>query len=306
MLALRGRDRPEDAARGGLVALGLFAGAASIVMAGLSLVEGAYCPFCVLWYGINAGIAAAAWSARDRELGLRGAIDQALGTPALVATGAFAVGLGFGMWFEGQRRAELLAEREEFMRLMIEEIRAGGRKTVELRDAPTKGSDDPEVTVIEFGDFQCPHCRKLWESIEEVSKATNRRMRVVFAHYPLETSCNPKSDKVHEHACHAAIAAECAHRQERFWEYAQTMFDNQYDLERPDLLAYAKKVGLDLGAFETCLDDPSAAAKVRADVEVGYGLDIRATPTFYVNGYELSGAMPPPLLLQVIEGLAED
>jgi len=129
---------------------------------------------------------------------------------------------------------------------------------------------------------------------------------VQFAHYPLETSCNPKSDKVHEHACHAAIAAECARRQERFWEYAQVLFDNQYDLERQDLLAYAKQVGLDMTVFETCLEDPSAAAKVRADVEVGYRLDIRATPTFYVNGYELSGAMPPPLLEQVVAGLAAD
>jgi protein-disulfide isomerase/uncharacterized membrane protein len=309
ILALRRRERAEDPMRSALVVLGITAVAASAMMAVLSLVEGAFCPFCVAWYGINAGIAASAWAARDRALALRDMLDESIGAPALVATCAFAIGVGAGLWFQGHRRAELLIERDEAMRAqapaMIAEIKAGGKKTVAVKDAPSKGADDPEVTIIEFGDFQCPHCRKLYESIETVARTTNRRLRIEFAHYPLQTGCNPRADTIHEHACGAAIAAECARRQDRFWEYAQALFDNQYDLERPDLLAYANKLGLDPAAFETCLDDPSAAAKVRADVEVGYRLDIRATPTFYVNGYELSGAMPPPLLEQVVEGLAE-
>jgi protein-disulfide isomerase len=126
-------------------------------------------------------------------------------------------------------------------------------------------------------------------------------VRVHFAHFPLNEACNPMSNNMHPHACAAAVAAVCAERQGRFWEYGQTMFDHQDKLERDDLVAYARDVDLEIDQFSTCLDDPEAMAQVKYDIGLAIKHDVTVTPTFYVNGYQLSGAFPVPLLTALVD-----
>ena len=105
-------------------------------------------------------------------------------------------------------------------------------------------------------------------------------------------------------ACAAAVAGVCAARQDRFWEYGQVLFDNQKALETDDLVKYAADVDLDTALFQSCLDDPDAMTQVKYDIGLAMRLDVKATPTFFVNGYPVTGAFPVPILSAVIDQIA--
>lgn len=304
VIAHRRRERWEDPYRSTLVVLAFVAVAASIAMAVVSFVEDAFCPFCVLWYALNLVVAWLAWQCRDRELGVRDTLDDAIATPALVAALVFAGALFGTNSYLHAMKAELEAERDRVVVPAIAaEMLAQTPRPIDVADAPSKGPADAEVTFVEFGDFECPFCRKLFLGLEYYAQSAGRSTRVVFAHYPLDSACNPHVDRRHPHACLAAYAGECAHQQERFWEYAQLLFDHQDALDRDDLIAYAIEIGLDQAAFARCIDAPETRAKIERDIQLGTEIEITGTPTFFVNGYRWVGALPPTILAGVVEAL---
>jgi protein-disulfide isomerase/uncharacterized membrane protein len=306
VIAWMRRAKWEDPYRQALLVLATLSVGASIVMASVSLSEGSWCPFCVAWYVLNAALAWLTWRTRDVHVGWRDAIDDMLGPPAVIAALVFGATVAGTMSWYRSAHDELEAERNaEFVPKLVEELRKDPPREIDITDSPSKGADDPEVTIVEFGDFQCPHCAKLFHGVEEYAKGSSRRVKIVFAHYPLGQSCNPNVDDRHKFACGAAIASECAGQQGKFWEYATTLFDNQDDLEPTDLREYAKDTGLDIEKYDRCLVDPAAAARVHADVERGAKVEITGTPTFLINGYKWTGAMPPSLLAGVIDRLLE-
>src|SRR5213078_2932888 len=129
-----------------------------------------------------------------------------------------------------------------------------------------------------------PDLRKLVRSRSDV--------RLVFRHYPLDSSCNASLPvPLHPNACLAAIAAECAGRQGRFWEYHDVLFENHEHLERENLFRYAREMALDLSDFGRCLDDPATRDRVGRDVEAASRLGIDSTPTIFFNGRTIHGAL---------------
>jgi len=302
VVAWRRRGRWEDPYRSTLVVLASITIAASITMAIFSVLEDAFCPFCVAWYFVNLGIAWAAWRCRDHELGVRDTLDDSIGTPALVAAVIFGVTLYGTTALMHRQKVGLEAERDAVVIPAIAtELLAQTPQLVEVPGAPSKGPDDAEVTFVEFGDFECPFCRKLFFGLEHYAQTSGHT--IVFAHYPLDSACNPHVERRHPHACLAAFASECARQQDKFWEYAEKLFDNQGALERDDLLGYANELGLGAAEFTTCLDAPATRDKIRADLELGMQLGITGTPTFFTNGYKWTGALPPSILAGVIEAV---
>ncbi|HET6582899.1 MAG TPA: thioredoxin domain-containing protein [Nannocystaceae bacterium] len=296
------RKRWEDPYRSTIVVLAAIALVASLTMAILSSVEKAFCPFCVAWYFVDLALAWAAWRCRDRELGMRDTLDDSIGTPALVAALVFGATLYGVTALMGAKKVELEAERDAaLIPPLAAELLAQTPQEVDVPDAPSKGPEDAEVTFVEFGDFECPFCRKLYMSLEYYAQTSGRTTRVVFVNYPLDATCNPEANSLHPHACMAAFAGECARQQDRFWEYAQALFEHQDALERDDLLGYAKELSLDVAAFTTCLDAPATKAKIRSDIDVGGRVQITGTPTFFVNGYKWTGALPPSILAGIID-----
>jgi protein-disulfide isomerase/uncharacterized membrane protein len=304
LIAWRRRERWEDPYRSTLVVLAAITVAASFTMAVFSVLEDAFCPFCVAWYFINIGLAWLAWRCRDRELGVRDTIDDSIGMPALVAALVFGATLYGTTALMRAQKVGLEAERDAVVIPAIaSELLAQTPQRVEVPDAPSKGPEDAEVTFVEFGDFECPYCRKLFFGLEHYAQTSGHTVRVVFAHYPLDSACNPHVERRHPHACLAAFASECARQQDKFWEYAEKLFDNQSALERDDLLGYATELTLDKAAFTTCIDAPATREKIRADLELGMDLGITGTPTFFTNGYKWTGALPPSILAGVVEAL---
>jgi protein-disulfide isomerase len=139
-----------------------------------------------------------------------------------------------------------------------------------------EGPADAPVTLVEYGDFQCPYCGAAYPIVKEVQARMGERLRFVFRNFPLTTS--------HPNAEHAAEAAEAAAAQRRFWQMHDVLFENQKRLRDKDLRAYAEQVGLDVERFDRELTEHVHAEHVHDDFMSGVRSGVNGTPTFYING----------------------
>lgn len=165
---------------------------------------------------------------------------------------------------------------------------------VNTANAPTKGNGDAKVTIVEYSDFQCPFCSKASKTIADLEKKYGSKIRIVFKNYPLP---------FHSQAKLAAEAALCANDQDKklFWKMHDSMFADQTKLDRDNLIKTAKAAGVKEDAFVKCLDGHTNLAKIDADMKEGQDLAIKSTPTFYINGKLLSGALPIETFSEVID-----
>ncbi len=152
-----------------------------------------------------------------------------------------------------------------------------------LGDAHAKGSDEALVTVIAWSDFQCPYCSRVVPTMAQIEKEYGDDVRIAFKHNPLG---------FHPRAKPAALAAEAAGRQGKFWEMHDKLFENQKQLTDENFLAWAGELGLDIDKFKTDLTDAALAKKITTHQAQGMTLGARGTPAFFVNGRFLSGAQP--------------
>ena len=159
-----------------------------------------------------------------------------------------------------------------------------------------RGAAGAPVILLEYGDFQCPHCRAGHPEVEAVRRRMGRRLAFVYRHFPLTL--------VHPRAQPAAEAAEAAAAQGRFWDMHDLLYDRQDALEDEDLLAYAEEIGLNLQRFAADLVNGSHAPKVREDFMSGVRSGVNGTPTFFINGFRYNGAADAGSLLAAIESRA--
>jgi protein-disulfide isomerase len=155
-----------------------------------------------------------------------------------------------------------------------------------------RGSEDAPVTVVEYGDFQCPYCRPAEPVIRELL-AGHGHVRYVWRHLPL-------SD-VHPQAQLAAQAAEAAADQGAFWEMHDLLLGHQDALRPAELARYAGQLGLDLERFRDCLRRNTGAARVAEDVDSADLSGAAATPTFFINGRRHYGAYDITTLSAAVE-----
>ncbi len=173
------------------------------------------------------------------------------------------------------------------------EIRiAPPRLPVNVENAPGRGPKDAPITLVEFSDFQCPFCKKVQPTLEELFEEYDGKLRWVFKDLPLT--------RIHSGAVRAAEAARCAGEQEKFWEYRDALFElgRVTDEVHP---AVAKSLELDYAAWETCVDSGKYVAAVEADGSEAASLGISGTPAFLVNGILISGAQPKESFTNLIE-----
>ena len=157
-----------------------------------------------------------------------------------------------------------------------------------------QGPETAPVTLVEYGDYECPSCGAAHPIVKELLARLGRDVRFVFRNFPLST--------VHPHAERAAEGAEAAGAQGRFWEMHDLLFENQDALDDEDLVRYAVALGLDDRRFATELASRAHAARVRADFLGGVRSGVNGTPTFFINGVRHDGSYDLGTLLTVIEG----
>jgi diadenylate cyclase len=159
-----------------------------------------------------------------------------------------------------------------------------------------RGPATAPVTLVEYGDFECPYCGRTYPVVKELRERLGDRLRFVFRHFPL--------DSVHLHARRAAEAAEAAAAQGRFWEMHDLLFANQEDLDDESLRRYATGLGLDLARFESDLAERRHAPRVREDRLDGERSGVEGTPTFFVNGARYEGSLDLEGLQAAVEEAA--
>src|SRR5690348_1949188 len=144
-----------------------------------------------------------------------------------------------------------------------------------------QGASAARVTLVEYGDFECPYSREAVKTIEALQREFGDDLRFVFRHFPLAEK--------HPHAIQAAEAAEAAAAQGEFWSMYALLFARQWELEYRDLIDYAGRLGLDKASFGEALEAHRYFERVRADVATGRGRGVTGTPTFFINGHRQDG-----------------
>ena len=156
-----------------------------------------------------------------------------------------------------------------------------------------QGPADASVTLLEYGDYQCPYCGAAYPIVKQVQQAMGDGLRFVFRNFPISTS--------HPHAEQAAEAAEAAAAQGQFWPMHDLLYENQQHLETQDLVGYAQQLGLDAERFRRELDEGLHAARVHEDFMSGVHSGVNGTPSFYVNGVRYEDAYDYDTLLAAVQ-----
>jgi protein-disulfide isomerase len=170
-----------------------------------------------------------------------------------------------------------LALKEKYgVRVMLEPLRVA----VDSQEAPVRGTAHARVTLVEFGDFQCPYCRALEPTLAKIAKNYSSTVRLVFRQFPLDG---------HPQAPKAAEGSLCAREQDKFWELHDWMYSHQDKLMVEDLKAAARDLGLDAGRFGECLDSSKYEPAISADLLAGTHAGVNGTPALFVNGRPVPG-----------------
>jgi protein-disulfide isomerase len=139
-----------------------------------------------------------------------------------------------------------------------------------------QGSPDAAVTLVEYGDYECPYCGAAYPIVKDVQAAMGDELRFVFRNFPITTA--------HPHAAQAAEAAEAAAAQDRFWPMHDLLYENQQRLNGENLFAYANDLGLDAERFKRELEEHVHAERVHEDFMSGVRSGVNGTPGFFING----------------------
>ena len=165
-----------------------------------------------------------------------------------------------------------------------------------LADQPSYGPANAPVTIVEFGDFECPDCKMEAPVLrQDVAQAFDGKVRVVFKNYPLQS--------VHPWALDAAIAGRCVYQQgnDAFWKFYDWDYANQDEIDGSNLnskvLDWAGKNGLDAVKLGQCLDSKATLPEVNKSIAEGHELGVQGTPTLFINGRKIGGLVWPDLQL---------
>jgi protein-disulfide isomerase len=159
--------------------------------------------------------------------------------------------------------------------------RSAEPKHIDVSEAPTEGSSNAKVTLVEFADYECPHCKRFQPVLRQILDEFKGDVRLYFKHYPLPQHTNARL---------AAEAAVAAQKQGKFWPYQDKLWENQDSLTPADLEKFAKEVGLDSAKFRADLEDTKTKTRVQKDRVDGGTLGLSSTPTLYINGREYTDA----------------
>jgi protein-disulfide isomerase len=157
----------------------------------------------------------------------------------------------------------------------------------------TQGRTDAPLTLVEYGDYQCPHCGHAYPIVKAVQRHLGAALRFVYRNFPLR--------ELHPHAEAAAEAAEAAGAQGKFWQMHDALFENQAELGSAALARYAERLSVDMGRWTHDMKLGLYRQRVQDDIRSGVRSDVQGTPTFFINGYRHDAAFDERTLLAALE-----
>ena len=268
---------------------------------------GTYLVNALLAIGARAGLGLQWGEAFKRIPAALKSLDRAPQSSLLWLT-AGAAALGLAAVSGAQASVQLMSQsnpvaiRQQLREFMAHQTRA----SVALDQDPELGRAQNAIHVVEFSDFLCPVCQRA-SKLNHIMLTTHRDdVPFVFKNFPLDLECNPAIGRmVHPGACAIAAAAECAHRQGRFWPLHDRIFEQGRTYNPAQLRDDAAKTGLDVTQFDACMGSGEGMEAVRRDVAEGQRLGVASTPTHFINGYRLTGIMPPSFFQELARVLRE-
>jgi protein-disulfide isomerase len=159
-----------------------------------------------------------------------------------------------------------------------------------------QGNKDAALELVEYGDYQCPHCGHAYPIVKSIQKKMGNKLKFVFRNFPLAES--------HPNAVNAAVASEAAALQNKFWEMHDHLFEFQSRLDDTSLIKYAGQLKLDVTQFEQDFEKPELIQKVDADFESGVRSGVNGTPSFFINGEKYEDSWDEETFLSYLESLA--
>ena len=167
---------------------------------------------------------------------------------------------------------------------------------------PLFGAAEGIVTIEEYSDYECGHCKKAHALVRKLVHDYHDRVRLVHRHFPLDNACNPSIPRpFHANACLASKAAICADRQGKFWEFNDLLFERQREIAPENIVPWAGELGLDVPQFQQCLDASATESELQRDIRDGVGWGVRGTPSFVINGEFVKGARNEAGFRQLID-----
>lgn len=192
---------------------------------------------------------------------------------------------------EGLNQTDTLASLASF----LESTRK--KHEFNLQNSPLKGSADADIIIVEFADFECPHCREFSKTLDKAHKLHGDKIGVYFKHFPLSAHSNGRL---------AAQAAVAAHNQKKFWPMHDLVFENQRSLSPDRIMSFAQQIGLNMEKFTQDLNSAMTVAAVQADRAEGEKAQLTGTPTIYINGVKYMGDRSEEGFLKHLEELLKE
>ncbi|HCF60919.1 MAG TPA: hypothetical protein DFS52_23330 [Myxococcales bacterium] len=285
------KRRGRDVLAGMMLALTGFSVGMSLVLGGISTFKlKCFCLLCMFTYGINLvllvlsllearrwGVAASLQAAVDFVAGewKRVLPVGIFGSVAVVALLAF-----YPAYWATPAHADV-------------DLSTG----VDALGDPWIGAKEPKLTIIEYSDYQCPHCRRGHEEMRALLAKHPDDVRLVHRNYPLDEACNPKiKSAFHPYACEYAKLSVCAGEQGKFWEANDYLFENGKQESPITPAALVKAIKADPGKLEACMKSSAAQSRVDANIQEGIRRGIQGTPSFQVGDKVYPGRLPPEVI----------
>ncbi len=285
VLAFLQNDKADEYASVGplLFVTGVVSVLYSIVLAFISKsVIGAWCLFCISLYGLNAIGLFGAWKLKSQLSAPVGLFSgKSVSTAATTFVGSTLIAFMIIAPSEspqGEGTGSTQVDIAALIEPLSEALPLDGSE-------PVMGDRKAGIQLVEFADFECPHCAMVAPQLKELL-ASNSNVNLRFKHYPISNICNPNvGGEGHANACLAATATDCALKQGKFWQMNSIVFKNQSYLSRKDIEFMAEaQVKLDMAQFKTCLDDPAMVKGIQSDIAAAEKVGVTGTPSIYIKG----------------------
>jgi protein-disulfide isomerase/rhodanese-related sulfurtransferase/uncharacterized membrane protein len=267
-------DATASLVRGLVTIISALGVAASIVLSGIEgFVIHAWCAWCVVSAVVITLIFLLSLTFRRSRIDDHAQSRKILIDHALILVIGIAIGFQAFRWLQRRAEAQVQAAPPTAAALAQNLVRP---------DSHATGNPQAAVTLVEFGDLQCPSCAAADPELRELRKQYADRVRFVFRQFPLP--------QVHPYAQKAAEASECAAQQGKFWEALERFYKANGDLQESSLRRYAGEIGLDVPKFNQCLAGGNTRSIIQRDTDDGHALGVRGTPTFFLGDQRIVGA----------------
>lgn len=177
---------------------------------------------------------------------------------------------------------------------------------IPVQKSPSVGSTDAKVTVVEFSDFQCPHCANNHKNMPPILKSFGSKVRVIYKNFPLDPACNTGGP--HRNACYSAYAARCVFNKfgmDSFVEMQDYLFKGADSTTKESIAEKAVELGFSKSDFESCLQSSEVRDQIKEEIDLGRSLNIEGTPAIFVNGKLLKMGANPAILKSILRAEVE-